>query len=281
MAPSVIYFGLRFLERGTQPTDEKVNAIRDEPTPRNVTELCSYLGMLAAISNFIPKLSTIAHALNELLGNKSWKWSANCDQDFVDIRHALRSETTLTHYEPGLSVELSVDTSPYGLGAVIMHVYPNGTRRPIAYALRTLSKHEKRYCQIDKETLAIMLGLKRFNLYLYGRHFAILTDHKPLERIFGLKTEIPSPAAMHLQRRALIPAVFNYSIKFVPSKQNAVADALSRLPLSSTAGGESAVFKVEEKLVDRLPITHKVISHATGVDPVLSRMLEFVKSGWP
>ena len=44
----------------------------------------------------------------------------------------------LAHYDYKLLVELSVDASPYGLGAVIMHVYPNGNRRPIAYASRTL-----------------------------------------------------------------------------------------------------------------------------------------------
>ena len=43
MAPSVIYFGLRFSERGIQPTDKKVKAIRDAPSPRNVTELRSFL----------------------------------------------------------------------------------------------------------------------------------------------------------------------------------------------------------------------------------------------
>ena len=67
----------------------------------------------------------------------------------------------------------------------------------------------------------------------------------------------------------------------MPSKQNAVADELSRLPLPSTSGGEGAVFKVEEGLVDCLSITHKEISHATRVDPVLSRVLQFVGSGWP
>lgn len=66
---------------------------------------------------------------------------------------------------------------------------------------------------------------------------------------------------MRLQRWAIILAAFSYSIKFVPSKQNAVADALSGLPLPSAAGGESAVFKVEERLVDC--ITYKEVSHAT------------------
>ena len=162
-----------------------------------------------------------------------------------------------------------------------MHVYPNGTRRPIAYASRTLNEHEKRYGQIDKEALAIMFGLKRFHLYLYCRHFTILTDHKPLERIFGPKTAIPSLAVMRLQRWAIIQSAFDYSIRFIPSKENAVADALSRLPLPSTLSGENAIFKVEERLIDSLPITQKEISHATPVDPVLSKVLEFVRHGWP
>ena len=100
-----------------------------------------------------------------------------------------------------------------------MHMYPNGTRRPIAYASRTLNEHEKSYSHFDKEALAIMFALKRFHVYLYGRHFTILTDHKPLERIFGPKTAIPPLAAMRIQRWAIILAAFDYSIKFVPSKQ--------------------------------------------------------------
>lgn len=130
-----------------------------------------------------------------------------------------------------------------------------------------------------------MFGLKRFRLYLYGRHFTILTDHKPLERILGPKPAIPSLAAMCLQRLVITLAAFNYSIKSVPSKQNAVADALSRLHLPSTTGAESSIFKVEERLEDCLPFTYKeiIISHATRVEPVhvLSRVLEFVRSGWP
>ena len=108
-----------------------------------------------------------------------------------------------------------------------MHLFPEGKHRPIAFASRSLNKHEKGYSQINEEALAIMFGLKRFHMYLYGRHFTIWTDHKPLQRIFGHQTAIPALAAQQLQRWALILAAFDYDIQFVSSKQNAVADALS------------------------------------------------------
>ena len=74
---------------------------------------------------------------------------------------------------------------------------------------------------------------------------------------------------------------FSYDIRFVPSKRNAVADALSRRPLPSAFNEEDAIYRVEERLVHSLPITHKEIRDATQVDTVLSRALEFVKQGCP
>ena len=135
-------------------------------------------------------------------------------------------------------MELLVDA----LGAIVMHVYPDGNRRPIAYASRTPNEHDKRYGEIHKETSAIMSGPKRLHLYLYGCHFTIFSDHKPLEQVFGPKTAIPSLAARRLQRWAIILSVFNYSIKFFLSKQNAVCDA-SRLPLPSTLNEEDATYR--------------------------------------
>ena len=101
-------------------------------------------------------------------------------------------------YNPQLQLELAVDASQYGLGAVILHVTPEGKHRPIAFASRSLNNHEKGYSKIDKEALAIMFGLKRFRMYLYGRHFTTWTDYKPLQRIFGQHTAIPALAAQRL-----------------------------------------------------------------------------------
>lgn len=65
----MVYFGLRFPENGLQPKDEKVRAIKNAPILQNISELRSFLKILAAMDNFILKLSTLAYALCKLLGN--------------------------------------------------------------------------------------------------------------------------------------------------------------------------------------------------------------------
>ena len=57
------------------------------------------------------------------------------------------------------------------MGAVISHVFPNGSERPVAYGSRTLTKAEQNYLQVEKEALSIIFGIKKFHQYVFGRHF--------------------------------------------------------------------------------------------------------------
>ena len=91
-------------------------------------------------------LRLICHPLCELIGNTPWNWSQTCEKAVCAVKCALTSAAAvLAYFVPQFPVELWVDASPYGLGAVIILVYLNGNRRLIAYASQTLNEHDKAF----------------------------------------------------------------------------------------------------------------------------------------
>ena len=97
------------------------------------------------------------------------------------------------HYDSSRPLRLECDASSVSLGAVISHEMPDESHRyrPVAFASRTLSSAEKNYAQIEKEALALVFSMKKFHEYLYGRHFTLVMDHKPLLAILGPKKAVP------------------------------------------------------------------------------------------
>ena len=280
MKTEVVYMGYKLTTSGISPIQSKLQAIIEAPKPTNKTELKAFLGMLNYYRRFLPNLSAKLAPLYKLTEkNQTWYWDEQCESVFEDAKQLLSSDKVLIHYQAKKNVYLRVDASAYGLGAVLCHKV-DGTYKPIAFASRTLQPAEKKYAQIEKEALAIIFGVKRFHNYLYGRHFSICTDHKPLTRIFGPKYNIPTLAAARMTRWALLLSGYNFDIESVRSRQNAEADCLSRLPLSTTESDadEECMSYV---CVDQLPVTAQKIALATQKDTILCKVFELTSSGWP
>ena len=182
MLPEVEYLGHSISARGLHPLASKVRAIADAPTPSNVSQLKSFLGMLNYYGRFLPDLATLLAPLYALLQSaRKWSWEEPQEKAFNQAKKLLTTSELLTHFDPKKSVILSCDASPYGVGAILSHQMDDGSERPISFASRTLSTAEQNYAQLDKEALAIIFGVKRFHQYLYGRKFNIQSDHKPLQ----------------------------------------------------------------------------------------------------
>ena len=284
MEPSVEYLGHCIDSSGVHTTTEKVKAILNAPVPQNAQQLRSFLviGLLHYYGKFVDNLSSLLHPLNQLLkAGSSWKWSAKCYKAFQQAKERLASAPVLAHYDITQKLKLAADASSYGIGAVISHVYDNGSERPIAYASRTLSRSEKNYSQIDKEALALIFGVQKFHTYLYGRNFILVTDHKPLVMLLGPKKAIPPLAAARLQRWAIILAAYSYDIEYRPTHQHANADGLSRLPVEAETNDfdEASLFNVAQ--ISALPVTSKEVELATKKDSVLSKVYRYTRSGWP
>ena len=181
----VLYLGHKIDATGLHKTDDKVKAIIDAPLPQDVGQLRSFLGLVQYYHKFLPDLASVLHPLHQLLAsNTKWHWCEKHTAAVKKVKDAVASETVLVHFDPTLPVHLACDASPYGIGAVLSHVTKDGSDRPIAFASRSLSPAEKNYAQMEREALAIIFGVKKFNQYLEGRKFTLVTDNQPLLAIF-------------------------------------------------------------------------------------------------
>ncbi|CAD5206231.1 unnamed protein product [Bursaphelenchus okinawaensis] len=228
--PKIMLLGHILTSEGIKAIPEKVEAIRKMPAPRNIKEL-SVLGMIQYYTKFVKGLSSVAAPLNKLRKKAcQWEWGSEQQFAFQELKKLLTSSEVLVHYNPQLPVRLSTDASDYGIGAQLEHIFPNGNIKVIGYASRTLTPAERNYSQIEKEGLGIIYGVTKFNQYLYGRRFTLLTDHQPLVRIFGPKMGLPTVAARRLQRWATFLMSYSFDIEYVPTDKFGNADGLSRLP---------------------------------------------------
>ena len=270
---------------GLHKTTEKVRAIVEAKTPENVSELRAFLGLVNYYGKFLPNLATVLRPLYMLLEkDRKWTWTPECGKAFNRVKELMQSDNVLVHYDPSLPLRLSCDASPYGLGAVLSHVYPSGEEKPIAFGSRSLNSAERNYSQIDKEALGIVWGIKHFQIYLYGRHFSLVTDHQPLVSIFNPSKGIPLTTAARLQRYAIFLSGLDYSIEYRNTKSHGNADGLSRLPLPTDDTNtddivdSTHVFHVTQ--LEALPVTAEEVKQQTARDPILSRAYDATMRGW-
>ena len=159
-------------------------------------------------------MATICKPLYSLLQKKvEWIWGTEQQHAFDILKTKLVSTPILAVYDSNLKVVLDCDASQYGIGAVLLHVYPNGDEKPLAYASRTMNKSEINYSQLDKEALAIIFGVKKFSQFLYGCHFNLRCDNQALCRIFGDKYDVPVLAASRLVRWSIIMSSYDYEME--------------------------------------------------------------------
>ena len=229
------FFGHIYSKDGVRPDDERVTSILNLEPPSTIREMRSFLGMINYCSRFIENYSTVTSPLREAIKGGKMKWNEECEDAFQSLKKKLTSGQVMAYFDINKGTELYVDASPVGLSAILMQRNKeNGEGRVVAYGSRSLSRVEQRYSQTEKEALAIVWGVEYFHEYIYGSLFTIITDHKPLEVIYGSPS---TKVCATIERWTLRLQPYVFKVVYRKGKDNP-ADYLSRHPLDKKGSQE-------------------------------------------
>lgn len=224
------FLGHSISDKGISPDPDKLEAIREFPTPRNKKDVRAFLGLINFYKRFIQIDMLATPRLNALTGKKTtWCWDEQTDKEFKVLKDALLHAPILRHPDMTKDFSLSTDSSLTGLAA---HLFQEETidgvthTHSIAFASRGLSPSEKNYSITEIEAMAIVFAFSKFKYFLTGKHTTIYTDHRALQFLMSSKL-----VHNRLKRWALFLQEFRFTIVYVPGAENIIADTLSRAPV--------------------------------------------------
>ncbi|KAJ8411636.1 hypothetical protein AAFF_G00164440 [Aldrovandia affinis] len=265
----LVFMGILLSEKGIGPTEERVRAVAEAREPENAAEVRSFLGLVGYSSRFIPQFATLSEPLRRLTRKDTpFEFGPEQRRAFNALKDELARAGTLAYFDKDAETKVIADASPVGLGAVLVQVQ-QGEEVPICYVSRSLSDCERKYSQTEREALGLVWACERLHPYIYGRQFTLVTDHKPLEVIYGPHSK---PCA-RIERWVLRLQPYDFKVKHIPGKRN-IADPLSRL-LGETAQREKHHHGSDEYVrfvaVSATPkaLTTREVEEASATDPEL------------
>ena len=175
---------------------------------------------------FVPNFAERATPLTDLTKKgcpNVVQWGAAQEQAFKDLREVLTKAPILRLPNLHKPFIVQTDASDTGVGATLLQEYADEVF-PVMYASKKLLPRERRYSVIEREGLAMLFAIKKFERYLYGREFTPQTDHQPLAYIKQAKME-----NSRIMRWALFLQNYQFRVEAIKGSQNVGADYLSRL----------------------------------------------------
>ncbi|XP_025262544.1 uncharacterized protein K02A2.6-like [Camponotus floridanus] len=217
---------------------------------------------------------------------------------FEDIKNILTGPLLLAHYDPRQTLIVAVDASSIGIGGVLLQRAPDGQVKAVFHMSKALTKTQQNYSQIEKKALALVTAVERFRKFVYGRHFVLQTDHRPLLVLFKTSNTkgLDTCTANRLKRWALRLIGYDFDIEYVNSEKFGQADALSRLiqdvkqdvidadleeVVAALQETDTELQQIVNKSVQFLPSTaRQELQSATFSDGILAEVIDRLQNGW-
>ena len=301
---SVDFAGFRVSDSSIEPLPKYLDAIREFPSPTSTTDIRSWFGLVNQVANYAQLRDIMAPFKPFLSPRCQFLWSPELEAAFqaskAAIVDAIRQGVEI--FDMQRRTCLRPDWSRRGIGYFLLQQHctcpsgipdccPGGWRITLAGS-RFLSSAEQRYAAIEGEALAVAWGLEQTRYFTQGCDLVIVTDHKPLTKIFGDRTldEISNSRLFCLKQRTL---PWRFDIVHRPGKTSHAADATSRHPSPSGSvnctllGSPSMADAIETALLASFrndaqelgTIPWSLLAQETETDASLGYILHLIEQG--
>lgn len=237
------YLGHEVSYEGVSTEKNKIQAMQDWPTPKNIKGLRGFLGLTGYYRKFVKGYANIAKPLIEQLKKERFGWNEEAERAFVFLKQSMTKVPVLAMPDFNKTFIIEADASGHGLGAVLMQ-----EQRPVAYYNTTLGPQAQLKSIYKKELMAIVMAVLKWRPYLVGKRFVVRTDQLSLKYILEQRV-----IGSDYQRQFSKLMGFDFEIQYRPGASNRVADALSRKEFPIQCNNlQMGVWQLWDKLKDEI-----------------------------
>ena len=222
---NVDFIGHRLSEGVKGLHDDNVRKIMKAARPTTKKQVRAFMGLANYYREYVPNFAAVKVPLTDLLKKgqpNAVKWEEPQERASQTVRILLTRRPILRLPDPKRTFILRTDASNGGVAAVLMQVQ-DGKPYPVSYGSKKLTAAERNYSTIEKECLAIVWGVKKFELYLQGVPFVLQTDHQPLNYLNFAKF-----INSRVMRWAMYLQNFNIKLECIKGSENVGADYMNR-----------------------------------------------------
>ena len=270
----VEFLGFKVDKEGVKPSEDFLKAIRDFPTPRDITGIRSWFGLVEQSSYAFSKTDVMLPFRHLLKPSSKFEWTDELEEAFTKSKVEIikRIEDGIRTFDPRKVTCLAPDFCKTGIGFHLLqknctcsNITPVCCKSgwSIVFAgSRFTNQAEQRYAPIEGECLAAAWAMAKCKYFLIGcESFVLAVDHKPLLGILSDRSleEIENPRLQRLKEKTLR---FKFTTCYVPGRLHKTADAASRGAVSAAEEGEalslSTLWRLDCDEVDTVTVEDEV-----------------------
>jgi hypothetical protein len=178
MKTELIYLGFVISTDKLKMDPDKVEVIKNWPSPKSIFEVRSFHGLASFYRKFIRNFSGISAPMMDTVKkrHKSFHWTEEAEKSFNLLKRKITEQPILVLPDFSKMFQVRCDTSGFAIGAVLSQ-----DDRPVTYFSEKLNEVKVKYSTYDKEFYVVIQALKKWRHYLIPKEFVLYSDNHDLQ----------------------------------------------------------------------------------------------------